>query len=117
MSQLGEDATRTNVFADGENDAHPPRERARVLTEADAIELWLARWLKTPRKIIRSRYACDPRRIYEVWEGVRFPASRAKALDRLRAAYPGLADHVDISRHKRIGRGSHPGQLSLFDRR
>jgi hypothetical protein len=92
--------------------ARPP---VRTLSEADAIELWLARWLKTPRKIIRQRYACDPRRIYEVWEGTRFPGSRAKALERLRAQYPGLADQVDVSRHRRIARGNHPGQMSLFD--
>lgn len=86
------------------------------LSEADAIELWLARWLRTPRKVIRARYACDPRRIYEVWEGKRFPGSRAKALDRLRQLYPGLATQTDLSCHRRIARGSHPAQLSLFDR-
>lgn len=95
-------------------DIELPTEPVRVLTEADAIELWLARWLRVPRKVIRSRYACDPRRIYEVWEGSRFPASRGKALDRLRALNPALVDQVDVSRHRRIVRGHHPGQLSLF---
>ncbi len=93
--------------------AIPPPSRA--LTEADAIELWLARWLKTPRKVILARYACDARRIYEVWEGLRFPGSRAKALDRLRELHPALPTQIDISHHRRIPRGTHPSQLSLFE--
>lgn len=89
----------------------------RVLTEADAVALWLARWLRVPRKTIRARYACDPRRIYEVWEGTRFPASRAKALEHLRALHPHLVERVDLSCHRRIERGQHPAQLSLFPER
>jgi hypothetical protein len=94
-----------------------PEAPARELTAADAVEIWLARWMKTPRKRICARYGCDPRRIYEVWEGTRLPASRALALERLRAEYPGLAASVDSSRHRRIPRGRHPGQLELFDPR
>ncbi len=93
-----------------------PSAAVRSLTEDDAVELWLARWLKTPRKVIMARYTCDARRIYEVWEGSRFPGSRAKALERLRALHPNLPEQVDVSRHRRIPRGTHPSQLSLFGR-
>ena len=34
------------------------------------------------------RYGCDPRRLYEIWEGKRFPATRAKALELFEARYP-----------------------------
>ena len=107
LSPSGQDAAGT---------ADAGQRRARVLTEDDAIEIWLARWLKTPRKVIVSRYACDARRIYEVWEGRRYPLSRAKALERLRALHPSLPAQTDVSRHRRIPRGQHPSQLSLFEK-
>ena len=87
----------------------------RPLTEADAIDIWFARWLRTPRKQILARYNCDPRRLYEIWEGARFPGSRAKALELLRARYPSVLERIDPGTHRRIPRGSHPDQLALFD--
>jgi hypothetical protein len=87
----------------------------RPLTEADAIDLWLMRWLRLRRKDILARYDCDPRRIYEVWEEKRFPGSREKALELLRARYPGVDARVDVGPHRRLPlRSADPAQLSLF---
>lgn len=87
----------------------------RPLTSADAVDIWLARWLRIPRKHILARYGCDPRRLYEIWQESRFPGSRAKALEQLAARYPWLVDRVDVSLHRRIPRTRHPDQLGLFD--
>jgi len=77
---------------------------ARALTEADAVDIWIARWLRLRRKDVLARYGCDPRRLYEIWEGLRFAASRAKAQALFRERYPGLVDQVDFSLHRRIPR-------------
>lgn len=82
----------------------PLAARPRRLTEADAIDLWIARWLRMRRKDILARYACDSRRIYEVWEGTRHPTSRVKAEAVFAGRYPGLVDQTDFSRHRRISR-------------
>ncbi|MEW5964818.1 MAG: hypothetical protein AB1749_14805 [Pseudomonadota bacterium] len=96
--------------------SRPPAVVRRPLTEADAIAIWIARWLRVTRKEIVRRYGCDPRRIYEIWEGERFPASRAKALAVFEARFPRLKDQVDFSRHRRIpSRSAHPDQLCLFE--
>jgi hypothetical protein len=76
----------------------------RRLTEADAIDIWLARWLRIRRKDLLDRYGCDPRRLYEIWEGTRFAGSREKALAELHARHPGLAGRVDLGLHRRIPR-------------
>src|SRR6185503_632006 len=52
---------------------------ARRLTEADAVDIWIARWLRIRRKDLVARYGCDPRRLYEIGEETRFPGSGAKA--------------------------------------
>ncbi len=86
-------------------------------TEKDAIEIWIARWLHHKRSAIVARYKCDPRRIYEIWEGKRFPKSRDLALKSFIKRYPQLRNRVDFSPHKRIPRSAkHPDQLSLFDK-
>jgi hypothetical protein len=76
----------------------------RALTEADAVDIWVARWLRLRRKDILARYGCDPRRLYEIWEGLRFPGSRAKAQALFAERYPGLVGQVDFSLHRRIPR-------------
>jgi hypothetical protein len=81
----------------------------------DAVNIWLARWLRVPRKDLVTRYGCDPRRLYEIWEETHFIGSRSKALDRLAASYPFLVDRVDPGAHRRIPKASHPDQLGLFD--
>ena len=86
----------------------------RPLTEEDAVNIWIARWLRVrPAELVR-RYACDPRRLYEVWEEVRFPGTRSKALDLFRARYPGLQDRIDPGAHKRFSKAAHPDQMTLF---
>ena len=93
-------------------DAAVPR---RALTERDAIDIWLARWLRVrPADLIR-RYGCDARRLYEIWEEAHFIGSRAKALAQFRDKYPSLLDRVDAGAHRRIPlRSSSPDQLTLF---
>jgi len=88
---------------------------ARPLTEDNAIEIWIARWLRVPRKELIARYDCDPRRLYEIWEGVRFPNAREKALAAFSTRYPQLVGNVDCSHHKRLpSRTRSPDQLNLF---
>lgn len=95
--------------------APPAFNTARPLTETDAIDIWIARWLRVRRKDLLARYECDPRRIYEIWEGVRFPASREKALAEFSTRYPELVGHVDPSLHRRLPlRTRSPDQLNLF---
>lgn len=89
---------------------------SRRLTAADAVDIWIARWLRIRRKDILARYNCDPRRLYEIWEETRFVGSRARALEAFRERYPALLDCTDIGPHRRIPRGHrHPDQLALFE--
>jgi hypothetical protein len=90
---------------------------AKRLQEADAIDIWIARWLGIRRREILERYGCDPRRLYEVWWEERFPGSRLKAMKLFEERYPGLAGHVDFSRRARLVRsGADERQRSLFER-
>ncbi|HEX6002266.1 MAG TPA: hypothetical protein VFZ16_23160 [Hyphomicrobiaceae bacterium] len=93
-----------------------PAPTQRRLTEADAIDIWIARWLRIRRKDLLTRYGCDPRRIYEIWEGSRFPGSREKARARFAELHPHLADRIDFGLHRRIPRNA-PSELQgdLFD--
>ncbi len=93
-----------------------PRLPVKALSEADAVDIWIARWLRVRRKDLIARYGCDPRRLYEIWEGKKHPAARAKALERFKRDYPQLQDLVDFGRHRRIPRNeSCPDQLILFE--
>ena len=86
------------------------------LTEADAIDIWIARWLRIRRKDLLARYGCDPRRLYEIWEEQRFIGSRAKALALFQTRHPSLADRIDFGLHRRISRYIPPDmQPGLFD--
>lgn len=87
----------------------------RPLTESDAVDIWIARWLRVRRIDLCRRYQCDPRRLYEIWEGLKFPAARGKAWDIFQSRYPGLTDRIDPGPHRRIPRGRDPDQLALFD--
>jgi hypothetical protein len=93
----------------------PPAAERRALTEADAVDIWIARWLSIRRSDLVRRYGCDPRRLYEIWEEKRFPGARAKALEIFEARYTSLVDRVDFGLHRRFGRGPHPDQLALFE--
>jgi hypothetical protein len=89
----------------------------RPLGEADAVDIWIARWLRVRRKDLVVRYGCDPRRLYEIWEETRFVGSRDKARALFAERYPSLVDRTDYGRHRRIPRGV-PAELQpgLFDR-
>jgi len=93
----------------------PPAPVARrPLTETDAVDIWIARWLRIRPVDLQRRYACDPRRLYEIWEEARFPGSRARALEEFRARFPGLDARFDPGPHRRLSLAVHPGQLCLF---
>jgi hypothetical protein len=98
-------------------DSRPVRTRSSgALSEKDAIDIWIARWLRVRQKDLLARYQCDSRRLYEIWWGDRFPASRRKAADLFRERYPGHADRTDFG-YRRIPRGGeNPGQTDLFER-
>ena len=85
------------------------------LTRGDAVDIWIARWLRVRRKDLCKRYQCDPRRLYEIWEEQRFAGARDEAIQLFRARYPGLADRIDFGLHRRIPRAVHPDQLALFE--
>jgi hypothetical protein len=92
--------------------AGPPK---RALSEADAIDIWIARWLRIRPRDLIFRYGCDPRRLYEVWQEERFPGSRSKALALFVERFPDLADRIDPGPHQPLSKAAHPDQLSLFD--
>lgn len=85
------------------------------ISEADAVEIWIARWLRIPLKTLIARYGCDSRRLYEVWWSERHPASRTRAEAEFRRRYPALADRTSYG-YRRIPR-VHPtaAQLGLFE--
>jgi hypothetical protein len=93
----------------------PPVSVRRPLTETDAVDIWIARWLRIRRKDILARYGCDPRRLYEIWEEVRFAGSRDKAREAFAVRFPSLIDRVDQGPHRRISRAPHPDQLAFFE--
>jgi hypothetical protein len=76
---------------------------AKPLTEADAIDIWIARWLRTRPKHLVARYGCDSRRLYEIWWGEQFPAAKEKAAKLFRERYPGLVERTSFG-YRRIPR-------------
>ena len=92
-----------------------PARAARSLSEKDAIDIWIARWLRVRQKDLLVRYSCDSRRLYEIWWGDRFPGSRRKAAELFRERHPGLADRTDFG-YRRIPRGPLcQSQADLFE--
>jgi len=89
--------------------------RGPRLTDKDAVEIWIARWLRVPLRVLVARFGCDKTRLYEVWWGERFPASRAAAEAEFRRRYPGLQDRTSFGYRKIARPGTDAGQLSLFD--
>lgn len=98
-----------------ERDIEPTQ---RVLTEADAVEIWIARWLRIRPKTLIQRYGCDSRRLYEIWWGERFAGSRAKAEKLFRERYPGAVERTSFG-YRRIpavvAKSEERRQLSLFE--
>lgn len=96
--------------------SNPSAARAvRPLTESDAVDIWIARWLRVRRADLCRRYQCDPRRLYEIWEGSRFPTAQGKARALFAERYPGIIDRIDFGRHQRHSRALDPNQMALFD--
>jgi hypothetical protein len=100
----------------------PPRFRPkskpatpRPLTANDAVDIWIARWLRISRSELCRRYGCDPRRLYEIWEQTTFAGSRDKAVAVFAARHPGLMDRIDTGPHRRVSRKAPPEQLAFFD--
>lgn len=92
------------------------RAKSGRLSTEDAINIWIARWLRIRRKDIRARFACDPRRLYDIWEEVSHSGSRDRAEALFRERYPMLAGATDFSRHRRFPKaGAGEAQLGLFD--
>ncbi|HEX2840917.1 hypothetical protein [Hyphomicrobium sp.] len=89
--------------------------RRTVLTERDAIDIWIARWLRIRPRDLIQRYGCDPRRLYEIWQEERFPGSRDEALRQFLTQFPAMADRFDAGPHVRHSKAPHPDQLHLFD--
>lgn len=93
----------------------PPRASGRLNTD-DAIDIWIARWLRVRVKDLVTRYECDPRRLYEIWAEDKFIGSRDRARQRFLEQHPQLADRVDFGTHQTIHRGIDPdSQPGLFD--
>jgi hypothetical protein len=90
--------------------------KSRVLTEADAIDIWIARWLRVRQSDLQRRYGCDSRRLYDIWWGTTFSGSRKKAKAAFIERFPAAATHTDFG-YRRIPRGSDhdPRQGALFD--
>ena len=95
----------------------PERSQApRIISEAHAVDIWIARWLRVRRIEILRRYNCDPRRLYEIWEGRKFPESRGRALKLFKERYPELVERTDFGNHRVIPRSHNtPEQMGLFD--
>jgi len=86
----------------------------RPLSEEDAVNIWISRWLRVrPAELVR-RYGCDPRRLYEIWEETHFIGSRGKALELFRQRYPSLTERIDPGAHRRFSKAAHPDQLRLI---
>ena len=78
------------------------------------MEIWIARWLRIRRKDLMARYGCDPKRLYEIWWGERFPGARSKAEAEFRKRHPGLFERTGFG-YRRIPRGMPAPQGSQLD--
>ena len=90
--------------------------KPRPLTEADAVDIWIARWLRTRPKDLVARYRCDNRRLYDIWWGRAFPASRARAEKVFAERYPEAVERTTFGyRRIPLGKAHDPRQAGLFD--
>ncbi|MFZ4807417.1 MAG: hypothetical protein ACOYLQ_09190 [Hyphomicrobiaceae bacterium] len=91
--------------------ARPPK----PLSMEDAVDIWIARWLRVPRRVLCQRYDCDPRRLYEIWEQTKFAGSHPMAVEAFRQRYPTLVDRIDYGPHRRVPKAPPADQLPLFE--
>ena len=90
--------------------------KVRALTETDAVDIWIARWLRVRPKDLVARYNCDNRRLYDIWWGEAFPAARGRAEKLFAERYPDAVERTAFG-YRRIPLGKHqdPRQPGLFD--
>jgi hypothetical protein len=90
--------------------------KSRALTEADAVDIWIARWLRTRPRDLVARYGCDNRRLYDIWWGHAFPASRIRAEKIFAERYPEAVERTSFGyRRIPLGKAQDPRQPGLFD--
>jgi hypothetical protein len=86
----------------------------RPLTETDAVDIWIARWLKIaaagPVRHMRATRAGSA----EIWEEARSGRPR-QGLGAFPARYPFLLDRVDFGPHRRIARRRTPTSSSCSE--
>jgi hypothetical protein len=87
----------------------------RVLTEADAVEIWIGRWLRIRPIDLARQLRCEADQFYPIWWGKAFPGSRARAEKAFRERFPNAVDSTTFS-YRKIPVGPHadPRQGSLF---
>ncbi|MGS4887180.1 hypothetical protein [Roseibium sp. MB-4] len=87
------------------------------LTEQEAINGTIERWLGAKVRDLSSKYDVDPRRWYEVWRGEAYPNARSQAYEILADKYPEIAKETDPSflkpKFKMVPRGDSK-QLDFF---
>ena len=110
-------STRPTALLSVATSANGSGSGTRTIDEREAVEIWIARWLRVPVKSLIERYACDSSRLYEIWWSERFPASRGRAEAEFRRRYPERADRTSYG-YRRIPRqpiAAAEGQLALFE--
>lgn len=87
---------------------------SRRIGYRQAVVIWIAHWLGLPKQRLAERYDVDRRRIYEIIEFRRHPASYEHARRIFAALYPQRVATTRFESHRRTGRWVIPGQLDLF---
>jgi hypothetical protein len=99
--------------AAGPSAPHP----RRALSEADAVEIWIGRWLRIRPIDLAQRLQCSPDQFYPIWWGKAFPASRSRAERVFRERFPAAVDRTAFGyRRIPVGPQADPRQGSLFPR-
>ena len=108
--------SRSPMLLDHKSQKHHERPIGTPLSAEDAIDIWIARWLRIRPKDLIARYGCDPRRLYEIWAEDKFPGSRDRARAIFARRHPGLVDRIDYGPHRRISSAIDEDlQPGLFD--
>ena len=78
------------------------------------MQIWIARWLRVRPSDLVNRYACDPRRLYEIWEETHFRAAGQSAGRCSATAIRGSKTASIPGAHRRVSKAAHPDQMTLF---
>ena len=68
-------------------------------SDAEAIEIWIARWNKTKVQDLIAKYKKNTFRFYEVWKEEVNPGTRLKAFEQLKRENPKLASQTNPKPH------------------